>query len=165
SVVDQTAINEIEWIKTFLLGVRRIRAERDIAPGKPLSVQVRGGNEQEQEWLSRNSHYIKTLGRIDSINTVDMEPDDAVIALAGDMTLLVPLADLIDPEVELERLQRELDRLDNDQQRIRKKLDNRDFVSRAPENVVNREKQRLEEATTAHAALMKQYERIKSLLQ
>jgi len=165
SIVEETAVNEIEWIKTFLLGIRRIRAERDIAPGKPLSVQVRGGNEQEQAWLSRNSHYIKTLGRIDSITPVDREPDDAVISLAGDMSLLVPLADLIDPEMELKRLQKELDRLDNDQQRIRKKLNNRDFVSRAPENVVNKEKQRLEEATAAHAALMKQYERIKSLLQ
>ncbi|OGT33408.1 MAG: valine--tRNA ligase [Gammaproteobacteria bacterium RBG_16_51_14] len=160
---DETALPEMEWVRACILGVRRIRAERDIAPGKPLAVQVKGGSELERTWLTKNSAYIKTLARIESIKEIVTEPDDAVVALAGAMTLLVPLADLIDLKAELERLEKELDRLNADEDRIRKKLGNSNFVARAPEEVVRKERERLEETAAAISRLKGQHVRIRQL--
>jgi valyl-tRNA synthetase len=160
---DPQALEEIEWIKAFILGVRRIRAERDIPPGRALAVQVRGGSERERQWLHRNQPAIRVLARLDSIGAAETEPENAVVALAGDMTLLVPLADLIDPEAELERLEKELQKLKNERDRIEKKLGNSQFVERAPAEVVEKEKARFEETAGSITKLEQQYERIKSL--
>ena len=162
--IDESALQEIEWVKQFILGIRRIRAERDIAPGKPLAVQIKGGNRQENNWLDRNQSSLQMLGRIESINRIETEPDDAVVTLAGEMTLLVPLADLIDPKVELERLQKERDKLSNDKQRIEQKLANKNFVDRAPEDVVNKERQRLEDTSNTLTQIEVQYKRVKQLI-
>jgi valyl-tRNA synthetase len=160
---DESALVEIEWLKKFILGVRRIRSERDIPPGKALAVQVKGGSEQEQNWLEGNNHYLQNLARIESIIKIDEEPDDAVIALAGEMTIAVPLADLIDPAAELVKLEKELIKLENAKQGIDKKLDNPGFVDKAPEAVVSKERARLIVTDEAIKKLQAQYERIKKL--
>ena len=157
---DETSLNEIEWVKTFILGVRRIKAERDIAPGKTLAVKIKGGNPKEKEWLKHNNQYLKTLGKIESITEIETEPDDAVVALAGDMTLLVPLANLIDLNEELARLKKEISKLKNEKELIEKKLGNEKFITRAPEQVVNKERERLSVITTTSGTLEEQYKRI-----
>ena len=161
---DEQSVIEMAWIKLFIMGVRRIRSERDIAPGKPLTVQVMGGNPAEQEWLMANQHYITTLGKITSITRVDNAEEDAIIALAGGMTILVSLADLIDPGAESVRLNKELEKLKNDKQRIESKLGNSSFVDRAPQGVVNKERERLQEISTSMQKLEEQYQRILKLL-
>ena len=157
-------IDEIEWIKLFILGVRRIRAERDIAPGKQLSIKTMGGNAREESWLDANIKYIKTLAKVDSISRTAEEPGNAVVALAGDMTLFVPLEDLINPAEETARLGREIEKLANEKTRINAKLDNRNFVERAPGNVVEKERNKLAEVEAAMEKLQAQHSRIKSLI-
>ncbi len=161
---DESALMEMEWVKTFILGVRRIRSERDISPGKALAVQIKGGSSQEQQWLEQNSHYLRNLARIESINPVEEEPDDAVIALAGEMTIVVPLADLIDPLAELAKLEKELNKLENARQGIENKLANRSFVDKAPAMVVNKERERLLDTRDALKKLQAQHERISKLI-
>ena len=161
---DNDSLREIEWVKTFILSVRRIRSERDIAPGKKLAVQIKGGNTQEQDWLERSSDYLFSLARIESITHIEEEPDDAVIALAGEMTIVVPLADLIDPKAELAKLEKELNKLENAKQGIENKLANSGFVDKAPEVVVNKERERLLETNEALKKLQAQHARIKSLI-
>jgi valyl-tRNA synthetase len=146
-------------------GVRRIRSERDIDPRKSLAVKVKGGSEQEQAWLNQNTLYLKEIGRVESIAKIDGAPDDAVIALAGEMTLLVPLADLIDPQAELARLEKELEKLRKNSDSIAKKLENKNFVDRAPVNVVEKERERLEESNASLEKLDEQYQRILKLTQ
>ena len=160
---DESSLIEIEWLKTFILGVRRIRGERDISPGKFLAVQIKGGSKQEQGWLEQNVHQLKSLAKIESISTIEEEPDDAVIALAGEMTIAVPLADLIDPQAELVKLEKELNKLENAKLGIENKLDNPHFVDKAPEVVVNKERGRLVETNEALTKLQAQYGRIRNL--
>jgi valyl-tRNA synthetase len=164
-VTDENSLEAIAWVKAFVLGVRKIRADRDIDPRKSLDVKTKGGSEQEQAWLSQNSHYLKNIGRIESITTIEEEPDDAVIALAGEMTLLVPLADLIDPQEELARLEKELEKRRKNSDSIAKKLENENFVDRAPAEVVQKEQERLEESNTSIEKLEEQYQRILKLTQ
>lgn len=157
-------VEEINWVKSFILGVRRIRAERDITPGKPLAVQVMGGKSKEQNWLTANEAYLKTLAKIESVTRIDKAPDDAVLSLAGDMTVLVPLADLIDPKAELDKLNKEIDRLNKEQQQIQAKLGNKNFTDRAPEDVVNKQRERLNETIATIGKLEDQRKRIAELV-
>jgi valyl-tRNA synthetase len=161
---DDSSLVEIEWLKAFILGVRRIRSERDIAPGKALAVQIKGGNEQEHDWLELYGHYIRVLAKIESITKVEEEADDAVIALAGEMTIVVPLADLIDPQAELAKLEKELNKLENAKQGIEAQLANASFVEKAPKAVVNKQRELLVEKSEALEKLQAQYERIKKLV-
>jgi valyl-tRNA synthetase len=140
---DESAAKQIEWIKLFILGVRRIRAERDISPGKLLNVFVRNGTDKESRWLNENQSYIKTLAKIESISNAEGEMEGAIMALAGEMTLLVPLADIIDPETETKRLNNTIEKLEKEKSSLENKLANKSFIERAPEEVVEGAKQRL----------------------
>src|SRR3972149_3430064 len=160
---DPDSMAQINWIKFFILGVRRIRAERDIAPGKPLPVSIKGGHERERKWLEANRRYLQTLAKVTAITSVDHAPDDAVMALAGDMTLLVPLADLIDHDAERERLQKEHAKLGKLLELTRNKLGNENFVARAPEDVIKKERARMDETATAMTTSSKAIERIEKL--
>jgi len=161
--IDNEAMTEMEWAKSFILGVRRIRSERDIAPGKALAVQVKGGSKTERNWLAANRHYITTLAKTASITEVTQADDDAVIALAGEMTIIVPLADLIDPKAEAARLEKELTRLRNERDRLSAKLANSDFTDKAPSQVVQKERDRLVETAAGIEKQEEQYQRILKL--
>ena len=161
---DPASLAEMDWVKTFVLGVRRIRAERDIAPGKLLPAQTQGGTEQERRWLSQNSGYIRALAKLSSIAPVAEAPADAATALAGDMVILAPLADLIDPRAEREKLTKELAALNSEKQRISDKLANRNFIDRAPPEIVEKERRKLAEIDAAAAKLAEQLERVQRLI-
>ena len=162
---DEAAVLQLEWIKAFIMGIRRIRAERDIAPGKKLNVFIKGGTDEEKTWLADNTTYILSLARIENIKATQNELDDAVMALAGEMQLLVPLADIIDPAVESERLQKTITKLENEKAGLDKNLDNKNFVERAPENVVEGAKQRRADILTELKTYQDQLAAIEKLLE
>ena len=161
---DDAALAEVAWLRSFVLGVRRIRAERDIPPGKPLVTQVKDGSNQERQWLQQDRGYIQALARVSSISTVTEEPDDAVTAQAGAMTIFVPLADLIDPVAEIDKLKRQLARLDADRERLGGKLQNRNFIDKAPPEIVRKERDKLADMNSAADRLVQQLERISKLV-
>jgi valyl-tRNA synthetase len=162
--IDQDALKQVDWLKTFILGVRRIRAEMNIPPGRALRVLVRGGTSDENQWLHANLPYVVTLAKIESLGALrsDKAPE-AATALAGDMTLLIPLADIIDPEAETSRLAKELDKLRTDHRQSQAKLSNANFLERAPAEVVAKEQERFEERRSAIAQLEEQLARIQSM--
>jgi valyl-tRNA synthetase len=161
---DDAALAEVDWLRSFVLGVRRIRAERDIPPGNPLVIQVKDGSNQERQWLQQDRGYIQALARVSSILTVTGEPEDAVTAQAGAMTIFVPLADLIDPVAEIDKLKRQLARLDADRERLGGKLQNRNFIDKAPPEIVRKERDKLADMNSAADRLVQQLERISKLV-
>ena len=143
---DPAAVEQIEWLKLFVMGVRRIRAERGLPPGRRLTVHTRAGSPREKAWLRANQAHIKSLARIEALQEAGGEMDDAAMALAGDMTLLVALADIIDPKTETRRLQKEIERREKERTGLLGKLANANFVERAPAAVVEAARRRLAEA-------------------
>ena len=159
SDADETAFG---WLREFVLGVRRIRAEYDIEPGRRLPTYVKGGTPAERAWFEEFQRIIAQLARADVETRATADIGDAATALAGDMTVLVPMADLIDREAERARLTKELEQLEAEIERSMSKLANPKFVERAPEDIVAKERARLKEATARTASRANHSERLRA---
>ena len=158
SQCDQTAIDDLEWVKQFIVAVRNIRGEMDIAPSKPLPVLLKNVNADDQRRLSQNEQFIGALAKLESIDILaddDNGPASAT-AVVGDLSLLIPMAGLIDKDAELARLDKAIEKLSKDADRVRSKLSNENFVGKAPEAVINKEKAKLAEAESTLAKLVDQ---------
>ena len=164
-LIDDEAEREIEWLKTFVIGVRRIRSEMDIPPGKKIPVVLQGGSESDVAYSNKNMDFLTRLARLDPVTRLadDATPPEATTALAGDMKILIPLAGLIDKDAELTRLHKDIERLQADNTRLEQKLANRNFVEKAPADIVQQQKLRLQENQSALEKLSQQFDKIKSL--
>ena len=163
--VDGAAEAEMEWLMQCILGVRRIRGEMNIAPGRALPLLVAHAKAQDLAWIEGNRQALTFLARLDSVTVLpegDEGPESA-IALVGAMKLLIPLAGLIDTAAEIARLEKEIARLAGDVERVAAKLANPSFVDKAPEAVVAKERARLEESRVAAGKLEAQLAKIRSL--
>ncbi|MEY3788167.1 MAG: hypothetical protein RLZ75_2374, partial [Pseudomonadota bacterium] len=163
--VDNNATAEINWVMSFILGVRRIRGEINIAPGKPLPVLLQNGSVTDQDYLTNNSAYLKRLGRLESItwlNSDEITPESA-ITLVGELKILIPMAGLIDKEAELARLDKEIQKIKNDLPRIEGKLSNPTFINKAPPEVIDKEKAKLADLLSNLNNLEQQQNKIQSL--
>ncbi len=156
--------SEMDWLMRFILGVRNIRGEMNISPGKPLPVLLQNGSAEDNARLERYTLFLKTLARLESITWLDgaAAPESAT-ALMGEMKLLIPMAGLIDKDAELARLSRELDKLRKDLDKCQGKLDNPSYVERAPAEVVAQERVRVAELQSALTRLDEQATRIRAL--
>ena len=163
--IDFRANEDIEWLKAVIEGVRNIRGEMNIPPGKELSVLLRKGDENDRLRLSKNSQYLRKLAKISHIDW--LAADDAVplaaTALAGELEILVPMAGLIDKDAEINRLNREIGKLESDQTRLQGKLNNAAFVDKAPAAVVAKEKGKMHTQRQALETLREQLQRIRGI--
>lgn len=165
SLIDDEAIKELDWVKSFIVGIRSIRSEMDIKPGKALPVLLQNGSEMDQARLSQNQSFLMSLAKLESITWLDSGENapESATALVGDMSLLIPLAGLIDKQAELERLDKNMKKLQAEIARISGKLSNASFVDKAPEAVVSKEREKLAENESALASLQAQADKIKAL--
>jgi valyl-tRNA synthetase len=165
TLVDPAAEAEMDWVMQFILGVRRIRGEMNIAPGKPLPVLLSHATAQDRVWLEPNRQALGFIARLESIEVLpdgDEGPESAM-ALVGAMRLLIPLAGLIDKAAEIARLDKEIARMRGDVERTTAKLANPSFVDKAPEAVVAKERAKLEDARAAMGKLEEQLAKIRAL--
>lgn len=164
SKIDTQAEADIEWLKAFINGIRNIRAEMNINPGKPLEVLLNHYNADDKRRLQDNEAFLKKLAKLDSVTllTGNDAPPSAT-ALVGDMEVLVPIAGLIDKEAELARLDKEIQKLTADAQRTSGKLNNTSFVEKAPAEVIEKERTKLAEAEQAISRLNEQRSKIINL--
>ncbi|MCW9024939.1 MAG: class I tRNA ligase family protein, partial [Gammaproteobacteria bacterium] len=165
SLIDPQSVTEIEWVKTFILGVRKIRSSMDIKPGKPLPVLLQNGTEADQLLLRANQSYLESLAKIESIQWLeaDQNAPESATALVGEMKLLIPMAGLIDKDAELKRLNKEIEKLEKEIARVEGKLNNENFISKAPETVVEKERAKITEASASLDQLKEQQSKIEKL--
>ncbi|MEL0580559.1 valine--tRNA ligase [Pectobacterium punjabense] len=155
---DTLALNDLEWIKQAITAVRNIRAEMNIAPGKPLEVLLRDATAEAQRRVEENRSFIQTLARLESITLLpagDKGPV-SVTKLIDGAELLIPMAGLIDKATELDRLAKEVAKIEAEIERIASKLSNEGFVARAPEAVVAKEREKLDGYAVDKAKLLEQ---------
>jgi valyl-tRNA synthetase len=164
-LVDDNAEAEINWLKDFILGIRKIRGEMNLSPGKPLPCFIKNFSTQDKSFIESNRSILTTIAKLDSISLLSEtdEEEESAIALVGEMKLLIPLAGLIDKGAEQERLNKEIEKLLKLKSQFSAKLSNEKFVKGAPEAVVNKEKQKLASTESALNDLESQLEKISNL--
>ena len=162
---DAGAEADIAWIQQVILGVRTIRGEMNIAPGRKLPVYLRGGDAADRARLDANRTFLERLANLDAIHWLEpgAEAPVSATALAGQLEIHVPMAGLIDRDAELTRLDREMHKLEQELARLHGKLSNAKFVANAPPEVVAREREKIAAAADARQRLAAQRERIAGL--
>ncbi|HEY3698035.1 MAG TPA: class I tRNA ligase family protein, partial [Spongiibacteraceae bacterium] len=157
--IDAAAESDIAWLKAVILGVRNIRGEMNISPAQEIPLLLRNGNAEDRRRSDENAAFLKKLAKLSAIDWIEADTGAPLAAtqLAGSMELLVPMAGLIDKNAELARLNKEIDRLVTELAKLEGKLNNADFVARAPANVVLKERERL--AAQQHALLQLQQQK------
>ena len=162
---DPAAVADIDWVREFILGIRQIRGEMDISPGKQLPVILQRASLEDQRRAGEHAALLTRVGRVASIAILDdgTEPPASATALLGDMQLLVPMKGLIDVAAERARLDKQRGKLEADLARTRGKLGNDKFVNNAPAAVVSQERERAAEFEKQLAQLATQVEKLNKL--
>ena len=160
---DSDAVNvdaeaEMEWLKTIIVAIRTIRNEANIPPGDSLDIVLGNTVDTDLERIQRHKPSLEKLAKVSSIRAIQSDEDQMPVlsALAGTIEVMVPMAGVVDFAKELERLEKELTRLGGEQTRLTGKLSNEKFTARAPEHVVEAERAKLAEVTTAISSVQAQ---------
>lgn len=136
------AVAEMNLLMDVIRAVRNIRAEVNVPMSKKVELIIKAGNEETLSIITRNDNYI---GRF--CNTSSFEaglnpqtPDKVMSAVVTGAELLLPLSGLIDIEQEIARLEKEVQTLNSEVERVEKKLSNQGFVAKAPAKVIEEER-------------------------
>jgi valyl-tRNA synthetase len=164
-LIDNEATDNIEWLKKAVIVIRNIRGEMNISPAKLLTVYLRNGSSEDKCRLNENEAYLLKMGHLDKIIWLDCNEDvpASITVLIGEMEILVPMAGLIDKDEEIKRLDKELAKIKDELLRTKGKLANKSFTSKAPQKIVDIEKNRLNELEKAHIKILQQKEKIISI--
>ena len=148
--IDPAAEKEIDWVMSFVSGIRNIKGEMNIAPGQRVPVLLSNVSDEDKAMLESNQNHIHFLAKTRSIELLEpgAEKPEAAMALLGEMNILIPLKGLIDKAAEVERLKKAAAAAQKEIGRLQAKINNPGFSSKAPDAVVAKERQKLVEKMT-----------------
>jgi len=145
---DKAVERDMIFIQQVIGSIRTIRGEMNVPPSKEADVYINTKDTQKIDLLFANQTAIRKLARVAKIEIEEARPPFAASAVVQGIDIYVPLADLIDVEMERNRLQKEINRLQGQLEGLNKKLANQKFISRAPQEVVDKEKQKKQDWET-----------------
>jgi valyl-tRNA synthetase len=163
---DAAAELEMAWVMNFVLGVRQIKGEMDIALTRTVDVILRNADSTDVAYADRNGEFLARLAGIAAprvLSAGEIAPT-AAVALLGRLEILVPMAGLIDPQAEIERLDKRLRKAELESAKFEAKLANPEFTANAPPAVVAKDRLRREELRTEIGLLQGQLARVRKLL-
>jgi len=161
---DADVERRMRWTMAFILGIRQIRGEMDIAPSVAFRVLVKDATAADRACYDGSAGFIARLANVESVEWLGAEePPPSALALLGDMKILVPMKGLIDVESELARLSKRRARAAQELSRAEAKLANGRFVDNAPAEIVEQERARVADFKRELAQLDAQFERVASL--
>ncbi len=154
---------EIDWVIRFVTEVRSVRAEMNVPAGARVPLIVSGANAESQDRIARHEETLKRLARLETIETGET-PKGALQIVLDEAILALPLAGVIDVAAESARLKKEIDKISKEIGQLDAKLSNEKFVSRAPEHVVEEQRERKSEAEATATRLSQALDRLQAAL-
>jgi valyl-tRNA synthetase len=148
--IEPEAIENMKVIQNIVTSVRTVRSEMDVPPGKTIQVMINANSEKLKEILNTHVEYLKSLMKADSIEISQglLRPEKSVVAVASGAEIFIPLKGLIDSEKEKQRLLKELSVAQADEEFCKKRMENKEFVSRAPQKEIDKITNRLNDDKT-----------------
>jgi valyl-tRNA synthetase len=147
------AMEEVRWVIEAISLIRSVRSELNVPPGTQIQLIVNGAGEAEKKRLQDWHGFVSRMARVAKVGWDEGVPKGAAQAVLGKTTFVLPLADVIDLDAERARLEKERVKLEEEITRLDQKLKNPQFVDKAPTEVVDEHKERLENARTTLAQL------------
>ncbi len=164
-LVDETSEERMEYLIEAISGIRSIRGELNIPPSAQLSVRIRPLDQEGEDLLRQNAHYIRQLARAGEllISQEFRKERGMAVSVRNLLEVYVPLEGLLDVENEIMRLEKDLRKIDDKLGLLDRKLLNEDFIRKAPEEVVQKEKMKYNELMGRKERLQEGIERLKEL--
>ena len=143
SMINPNIESNLELIKKTISSIRNIRAEMNIPMGKEIDIIIKSCTE-DLEIFNNLKAYIMRLGKIDtiSIDTNAKKPEQAASIVINNNEIFIPLKGVIDIDIEIERLEKQLDAYNGRLKNVNKKLNNKNFISRAPKDIITNEQKK-----------------------
>ena len=156
---------KMDILMDVIRAIRNIRSEMDTPPSASIEVICQTEDLDKKMLMEGSAHYIKHLTRASRLDTggVGEKPANAASSIVGNIEIFVPLKGLINPEEESTRLEKEMGKVLKEISYLDKKLSNKDFLERAPKEVVTKEKERFDELLQKKVKIEHAVERLKSL--
>jgi valyl-tRNA synthetase len=163
--INEPIEEELDWLKKVVQSIRTIRSEMSISPAKFIPLNLRNVSPEMRLRVEKYSRTLISLSRLTSIHCLEAKETVPVSASAvvGDIELLIPMADLIDKEAELGRLDKELAKLDKDIEFVEGKLNNPKFTDKAPADIIAKEREKLAQAQLVKEKLLHHQATIQTL--
>ena len=155
--VDKPAMEELSWLIALVSGIRSVRAEMNVPAGAQIPVQIVGANAVTAQRIAQYGPLAMRLARLSSLDAASAIPPKSVQIVLGEAVAALPLEGVIDIEAEKKRLQREAEKAVSEAEKIKTRLADANFVARAPEEIIDENRERLadfeERATKLKEAL------------
>ncbi|MGE4350839.1 MAG: valine--tRNA ligase [Bdellovibrionales bacterium] len=149
--IDKAAQDEMNWVTRLISSIRNVRAELNVPAGAQIAVKVKDANGTTQDRLATHDALIKKLARVSELTATTETPKNAAQTVIDEATFILPLEGVIDLNAERARLEKELAKWEDEIKKVEAKLANENFVSRAPEDVIDEHRERLENARAMEA--------------
>ena len=153
ALIDALADAEIGWVIRLIEGVRSVRAELNVPPKAQVAMVLTGHTPAVGERLLRNHALIQRLGTLSECAVADEAPAGSVTLALEDCAVNLELAGVIDIEAERARLEKTLGKVRKDADGLERKLGNESFLAKAPQEVVDEQRDRLAAARSEAAKL------------
>jgi valyl-tRNA synthetase len=144
---------EIGWLIELVSGIRSVRTEMNVPAAAKIALVLSGGNAESHDRLSRHRDALVTLARLSSADVSDSIPAGSAQFVVGEATAALPLGNVIDFAKERARLEKDIERAESEIAKLDAKLNNADFVARAPEEIIDEQKQRRADAESLASRL------------
>ncbi|WP_196258792.1 valine--tRNA ligase [Pelagibacterium limicola] len=152
---------ELNWLIEVISSIRSVRTEMNVPAGAKVPLVLIGGNAGTEARINTHDAAIKRLARVESISVASVVPASSAQFVVGEATWALPLADLIDIDAERQRLGKDVKKLEGEITGLEKKLGNEQFLAKAPEGVVEEQRERLTEAQLRRDKILEALARLK----
>jgi valyl-tRNA synthetase len=157
---DEAAAAEINWLVSLISEIRSVRSEMNVPAGAQVPVAVSGANDVTKARLKAHDTVIRRLARAESVEILPHVLAGAVQLVVGEMTVSLSIAGIVDLTAERQRLAKELERVGREIAKVDAKLGNQQFMAKAPEEIVEEQRERRAEADALRLKLRAALDRL-----
>lgn len=153
----------VETVKEIIRGIRNVKAELNISPSTEVEVFLKTDNSDLLDVIEKMIPSIKQMARVSKIKKVDEQPSGTISFFLPGIEVYVNVGELIDVGSEIERLSQKLKKIEKEAEKLRRKLSNKNFLERAPKEVVEKNRVELSELEEILKKLESTIEQLKNM--